>query len=48
MISPNWNSSDFDWLQLMAELRLYNNDILLAQWVGPDIKSSANYIIQVQ
>lgn len=47
MISPDWNSSNFDWLELMAQLRLYNNDILLAQWVGPDIKSSSNYIVQV-
>lgn len=47
MIDPDWNETDFDWVELMAMLRLYNNDILLSQWVGPDIKSSVNYIVQV-
>lgn len=47
LITPEWNATDFDWVDLMARLRLYNNDILLAQWVGPDIKNSADYIIQV-
>ena len=47
MIDPNWNSSNFDWVELMAQLRLYNNDILISQWVGPDIMSSSNYIVQV-
>ncbi|KAK6640361.1 hypothetical protein RUM44_012054 [Polyplax serrata] len=46
LITPEWNATDFDWVDLMARLRLYNNDILLAQWVGPDIKNSADYIIQ--
>lgn len=31
----------------MAKLRLYNNDILISEWVGPDIKNSDEYVIQV-
>jgi hypothetical protein len=47
MLRPDWDSSQFDWLLLMAQLRLYNNDILISQWVGPDIMNSDEYIIQV-
>nr|CAD7569168.1 unnamed protein product [Timema californicum] len=46
VLEPNWDSERFDWLLLMAQLRLYNNDILISQWVGPDIKNSDHYIIQ--
>ncbi|KAJ2946219.1 hypothetical protein O0L34_g5155 [Tuta absoluta] len=46
MLNPSWNSSSFDWLELMAKLRLYNNDILLSEWVGPDIKNSDEFVIQ--
>lgn len=41
-----WNKSGFDWLQLASKLRLYNNDIFLMQWVGPDIKNSNENVIQ--
>lgn len=41
-----WNKSSFDWLQLASKLRLYNNDIFLMQWVGPDIKNSNENVIQ--
>lgn len=47
IINSNWEQSDFDWLELMAQLRLYNNDILISEWVGPDIKNSDEYVIQV-
>ncbi|XP_066995485.2 neprilysin-4 [Anabrus simplex] len=46
MLEPAWKSSKFDLVYLMARLRLYNNDILLSQWIGPDIKYSNEYIIQ--
>nr|CAD7452737.1 unnamed protein product [Timema tahoe] len=46
VLEPNWDSERFDWLLLMAQLRLYNNDILISQWVGPDIRNSDHYIIQ--
>lgn len=46
MLQPDWDSSQFDWVLLMAQLRLYNNDILISEWVGPDIKNSDEYIIQ--
>lgn len=46
MIDPNWKAENFDWIVLMANLRLYNNDILISEWVGPDIKNSDEYVIQ--
>ncbi|XP_053607755.1 neprilysin-4-like isoform X2 [Plodia interpunctella] len=46
ILNSQWNSSNFDWLMLMAKLRLYNNDILISEWVGPDIKNSDEFIIQ--
>ncbi|XP_028169765.1 neprilysin-4-like [Ostrinia furnacalis] len=46
ILNRNWNSSNFDWLELMAKLRLYNNDILISEWVGPDIKNSDEFVIQ--
>lgn len=42
----SWNASTFDWLDLAAKLRLYNNDVFLMQWVGPDIKNSEENVIQ--
>jgi hypothetical protein len=47
VLQHDWDSSQFDWVLLMAQLRLYNNDILISEWVGPDIKNSDEYIIQV-
>ncbi|GLV45113.1 Neprilysin 4 [Carabus blaptoides fortunei] len=47
MIHPHWNSTDFDWLMLVAKLRLYNNDILISEWVGSDIQNSKEYIVQL-
>lgn len=46
VINPNWDESKFDWLNLTAQLRRYNNDILIVEWVGPDIKNSDENIIQ--
>lgn len=47
IINPQWNSTNFDWLMLVAKLRLYNNDILISEWVGSDIQNSKEYIVQV-
>lgn len=47
VLNPDWNEEEFDIIQLMAKLRLYNNDILVSEWIGPDIKNSDEYIIQV-
>lgn len=46
VLKPNWNSDNFDWLDLTAKLRLYNNDIFIVEWIGPDIKNSDKNIIQ--
>lgn len=46
VLDDNWNASAFDWIKLAGELRLYNNDVFIMQWVGPDIKNSDEYIIQ--
>lgn len=48
ILRRDWNADRFDWILLMARLRLYNNDILIAEWVGPDIKNSGQYVIQVR
>ncbi|XP_011629585.1 neprilysin-4-like isoform X2 [Pogonomyrmex barbatus] len=46
ILRPDWNPDKFDWLLLTAQLRLYNNDVLISEWVGPDIKNSDKYVIQ--
>lgn len=46
LLDPNWTESQFNWLELIAKLRLYNNDILIAEWVSPDMKNSEQNIIQ--
>ncbi|XP_070516184.1 neprilysin-4 isoform X3 [Cardiocondyla obscurior] len=47
ILRPDWDSDKFDWLLLTAQLRLYNNDVLISEWVGPDIKNSDKYVIQI-
>lgn len=47
LLNPDWDETQFDIIWLMAQLRLFNNDILISEWVGPDIKNSDEYIIQV-
>ncbi|XP_012282531.1 neprilysin-4 [Orussus abietinus] len=42
-----WDPERFDWLLLVGQLRLFNNDILISEWVGPDIKNSDQYVIQI-
>ncbi|XP_026669876.1 neprilysin-4-like isoform X3 [Ceratina calcarata] len=46
VLRPDWDPEKFDWLLLVAQLRLYNNDILISEWVAPDIKNSDQYVIQ--
>ncbi|XP_018052701.1 PREDICTED: endothelin-converting enzyme 1-like isoform X4 [Atta colombica] len=46
ILKPNWDPDKFDWLRLTAQLRLYNNEVLISEWVGPDIKNSDKYVIQ--
>ncbi|XP_066583083.1 neprilysin-4-like isoform X2 [Prorops nasuta] len=46
IMDANWSPENFDWLLTIAQLRLYNNDILISEWVGPDIKNSDQYVIQ--
>ncbi|KAH8381739.1 hypothetical protein KR093_011514 [Drosophila rubida] len=46
VLDPDWRSTHFNWQQLAATLRRYNNDILIVQWVGADIKNSEENIIQ--
>ncbi|XP_053671017.1 neprilysin-4 [Anopheles nili] len=41
-----WDERGFDWLHLTAALRRYNNDVLIVEWVGPDIKNSDENIVQ--
>ncbi|KAF5284505.1 hypothetical protein FQR65_LT13521 [Abscondita terminalis] len=46
IVDTEWDETHFDWLHLVAQLRLYNNDVLISEWVGPDIKNSDEYVIQ--
>lgn len=45
VLDKNWSEDSFDWLNLTAQLRLFNNDILIVEWVGPDLKNSNENII---
>lgn len=47
VLDPNWSEDDFNWINLTAVLRLYNNDIFIVQWIGPDLKNSEQNIIQL-
>lgn len=47
VLDPNWNEEKFNWINLTARLRLYNNDIFIVQWIGPDLKNSDQNIIQL-
>lgn len=47
IIDDAWDETQFDVVWLMAQLKLFNNDILISEWVGPDIQNSDEYIIQV-
>lgn len=46
LLDPNWNENNFDWLELVANLRKYNNDILIVEYVSADIQNSITNIIQ--
>nr|CAI5864058.1 unnamed protein product [Callosobruchus analis] len=47
ILNKCWNGSNFNLILLLAKLRLLNNDILIAQWVGPDMKNSKEYIVHI-
>jgi hypothetical protein len=47
-MNPDFRDEEgFDWQKTITRLREYNNDILVALWVGPDGKDSDDYIVQV-
>ncbi|CRK89031.1 CLUMA_CG002556, isoform A [Clunio marinus] len=46
LLDDSWDEKSFDWLELTATLRQYNNDILIVEWVGADIQNSNHNIIQ--
>lgn len=43
----SWDRDSFNWIDILTKLRQYNNDILVAIWVGPDGQDSNDYIVQV-
>ncbi|CAO1428955.1 unnamed protein product [Diamesa tonsa] len=47
VIDEDWDERSFDWLRVVALLRKYNNDILIVEFVGPDIQNSEENIIQM-
>lgn len=46
LANDDWDEDKFDWIDVIGQLRLYNNDILVSLWVGPDGKKSDQYIVQ--
>lgn len=46
LLDRNWDEKNFDWLELVANLRKYNNDILIVEYVSADIQNSNQNIIQ--
>ncbi|KAH8292465.1 hypothetical protein KR054_010583 [Drosophila jambulina] len=46
VLDQHWSDANFNWQTLAATLRRYNNDILIVQWVGADIKNSEENIVQ--
>ncbi|XP_049817520.1 neprilysin-4-like [Aethina tumida] len=47
ILNKNWNLKNFDTIWVLAQLRLLNNDVLISEWVGPDMKNSNEYIIHI-
>ncbi|ESO99463.1 hypothetical protein LOTGIDRAFT_158548 [Lottia gigantea] len=47
VVGDDWNEEQFDLLDLIVKLRLYNNKILIEQWVSADDKNSEVNIIQL-
>ena len=47
VLNPEWDESGFDYIDLMAKLKLYGTSALLSQWVGVDDRNSSSYIIHV-
>lgn len=43
----DWKEEEFDLIELLSKLRMFNNKILIDQWVGPDDKNSHVNIINV-
>lgn len=46
LLDKNWDEKNFDWLELVANLRRFNNDILITQYVAGDIHNSNLHVIQ--
>ena len=47
VLDPDWDENNFDLTDVMAKLRLFNNRVLINQWVSSDDKNSDVNIIQV-
>ena len=47
VLNPEWDESGFDYIDLMAKLKLYGTSVLLSQWVGVDDRNSSNHVIHV-
>ncbi|XP_066245924.1 neprilysin-4-like [Euwallacea similis] len=47
LLKRNWTESGYDLFQLLAQLRLLNNDVLISQWIGPDMKNANQYIVHI-
>ena len=49
VLDENWDRNDlFNWIELVAKLRLLNNRVLINNWVSADDRNSDVNIIQVK
>lgn len=47
LLGSNQTTNYTHWVDVMAKLRLLNNDVLISMWIGPDGKNSEHHVIQV-
>ncbi|KAF7273625.1 hypothetical protein GWI33_013669 [Rhynchophorus ferrugineus] len=47
VLHDQWIGDEFDLFKLLARMRLLNNDVIVSQWIGPDIRHADQYIIHI-
>ncbi|KAI4454168.1 zinc metalloprotease family m13 neprilysin-related [Holotrichia oblita] len=47
VLQHEWDEDNFDLIWLLGQLRLYNNDILIGEWVAPDMNLN-EYVIMIK
>ncbi|XP_066145101.1 neprilysin-4-like isoform X2 [Euwallacea fornicatus] len=47
LLKSNRTESGYDLFMLLARLRLLNNNVLISQWIAPDMKNAKQYIVHI-